>query len=508
MATVELDPDQTLYFIPESVGPRLAPWRSGSQHRVWYTSAFMPLFRLDPNNEPIPGVALTFDVNEDSTVYTVHLDPDAIFTDGTPVTASDIKELWEYSNQPGDHASHSLNRATVDLGAIKGMAAILEGVGDVADGIVVADDHTIRFEMDQPQVLFPEAMAKYSVGTVKVDQVKTDSDWEMHPIGVGSYTVTFDPDSKDVELNATANWWKEAPTIQKLVQRYSDDAQIRLIMFENFEVDVLFTAPTHHPSVYEPDHPLNELLNWIPSNSFFHYWFSATSPPLDDKNVRAAISYAVDMPRIVQAVFGASGALAESIILPGYKCYDADYKPLRQDIPRAKKLLAESSYGGPENLPTITIGLSASGVQWIRATEAIGAMLEENLGMDINIVVVERGQEKPPEANMFRSSGGAVYDPLSLINRYATRNDAGIAEDNPTLVSMLDELNAAKRADDPTRCDKLRAVDQQFIDNHYVIGAIQRNYMYIVRPWVQGFKSSWNTDFLDLHLMKISKRDN
>lgn len=52
------------------------------------------LTSLDQNSEPIPGVAETWDVSDDGTVYTFHLRDDAVWSNGEKITADDFVFAW------------------------------------------------------------------------------------------------------------------------------------------------------------------------------------------------------------------------------------------------------------------------------------------------------------------------------------------------------------------------------------------------------------------------------
>ena len=56
--------------------------------------------------------------NEDYTVYIMKLREDAIWQDGTPVMAAQIKAFWEHGAKPENIAAWG--GASLDLGEIKG----------------------------------------------------------------------------------------------------------------------------------------------------------------------------------------------------------------------------------------------------------------------------------------------------------------------------------------------------------------------------------------------------
>ena len=78
----------------------IKPWREGGGDRPFLMWAFMPAFLWDKSNELVQGFAMGYTVSEDGRSYTFHLNPDAVFQDGTPITADAYKRALEYGLRP------------------------------------------------------------------------------------------------------------------------------------------------------------------------------------------------------------------------------------------------------------------------------------------------------------------------------------------------------------------------------------------------------------------------
>src|SRR5262249_8347118 len=52
---------------------------------------FRPLLGIDANRKPSPGLARSWSVSPDGLIYELHLDPEASWDDGTPVTSDDVR---------------------------------------------------------------------------------------------------------------------------------------------------------------------------------------------------------------------------------------------------------------------------------------------------------------------------------------------------------------------------------------------------------------------------------
>jgi peptide/nickel transport system substrate-binding protein len=64
--------------------------------QIYLSSVYDRLVDLAPDNKTIePLLAASWDINDDQTQFTFHLDPAAKFADGSPVEAKDVKWSFE-----------------------------------------------------------------------------------------------------------------------------------------------------------------------------------------------------------------------------------------------------------------------------------------------------------------------------------------------------------------------------------------------------------------------------
>src|SRR6516162_9483018 len=61
---------------------------------------FRPLLGIDADRKPSPGLARSWTVSPDGLIYELHLDPDATWDDGSPVTSDDVRFTIERIRDP------------------------------------------------------------------------------------------------------------------------------------------------------------------------------------------------------------------------------------------------------------------------------------------------------------------------------------------------------------------------------------------------------------------------
>jgi peptide/nickel transport system substrate-binding protein len=116
----------------------------GATDFLHITRACLVEWSLGLDFETIPGLASSWDVNEDATVYTFHLREGIKWSDGEPYTAADIAFYVDSIAKNAD-----LNPAPPTFMSVGGVPA------DVA----MVDDYTVTFTFAQPNGLFPRFLA-------------------------------------------------------------------------------------------------------------------------------------------------------------------------------------------------------------------------------------------------------------------------------------------------------------------------------------------------------------
>ena len=484
------------------------PYREGGWGRMFMQWTAMQPMKFNKMNGLEPHLALSYELSSDGLTYTLSLDPDAIFQDGTPVTAADVKKAWEFGSMPEQQVSWG--GLVNNLKDVQGIEVVKTGEGTTASGLVAVDDHTLQIVLNKPDPVYPKKLAQWLMGVWKAAQAEQDPDWVEHPIGVGPFTVTADLDAKYIELQRTDNWWKDAPTIIKVELPAVPDKQTQMVMFENAEVDVIFSSPGFQAEPHDPAHKFHNLLYRIPYGGIYYYALDHSKPPLDDAYVRAAIAHGHDQNLIVKSVFGFGGIPAYGLVTPETACYmDESMNPgYEYDPELAREFLGKSKYADG-TIPPMLISLPAGyDDNWVRYTEAMQAQLKENLGLDLKIQVYERGQT-PPDSNFSRRSMGITTAdpayPIWLQGHSASPTNQSRSKFVDPELDKLIEIGESLGLNDPARCEAWQAAEKRFLEGYHLLPTIQVNYPYLAAPWVNNFDMSVNNDF-SLDVISLSER--
>ena len=480
------------------------PWREGGANRPWMPWVFMPAFLFDKDNELVQGFATGYSLSEDGKVYTLQINPDAVFQDGTKLTAEAVKLAWEYGMQPSQQVGWG--GSTLDMKLVKGGEAAIAGFSSGARGLVALDDETLQINLTQATPTWPHRIAVWLQGVFRSDVAsRTSDDFFLNPIGVGPYEAAIEPNSM-VTMRPAQYWWEERPIIPTVEILHITESQTQLIMFENGDLDVIYAMPGRQPAVHDPSHPMNKYLVRMPYGGLFFVRLDTFTEPFTDINIRKALAHAVDFDAVVREAYGPGGVRARSLLQPEIPCWDPDYKGYEYDLEKAKAYLAQSIYKTGENVPVIQI-VTRPGDTNVPALEAWQAAWKEHLNIDF--ILHESFPERviEPGINMYRDSWGAyVPDPGSLLDLVAHTKTPGTRHQNDTLDNFIDYANALP-LDDPNRCSTFQAVDRDFMESYYLLPIVGGNSQFLVQPWVQGFETSVSNDIGTLPFIKIGVKD-
>ena len=495
--------DQTIRYVTRGFG-RLNPAAEGGFGRFIISHMWMPFFIRDANHNLSPWLATGIDANDDQTVYTIHIHPDAIWNDGSPVLAQEAKVYWEYGLHPERCIGCYLSRFTgFDL--IEGAEAVINGEAEEVSGIVAVDDKTLEIRLTTADPLFPQRVALFDTGFVKVEDITGEDFSATAETRVnGPFMLQdWDVDEQKFEIVQNPNWWGDKqPLIERIIATPSADENISFIMWQNDEVDIVFFLTNVREQVEK------ETFTVIPYATNLFYTFWAGVEPLDDINVRRALVHAVDWRPAISAAWEGTrdDRFMSSLLTPELQCYTENNWPdFGFDPELAREELAASKYGGPENLPKIRISTGGQSPNYIRTAEIMVEQWKNNLGItDVEIRPgwLDAWGQDAELVNVRRQSLGAILpDPPNFLAghlaNYGDAERAGSVADDPELAEMIEALKGMSR-DDPAFCDMVQEAEARMLGHYPIIPMIWDPYGYNVKPRIKNFSTNVDNNWASL----------
>ena len=519
---ISLDSDQNFYLAVRSPADHVRPWKEGADQRIWMTSAFMPIFRFDSDNNVQPSVALDYVVSENQLEYTIFIDPKAIFTDGSKLNASHIKENLEFGSIPQQQVSWGALTSITRL--IFGCEDLINGLSDECIGLEVVDDHTLRIKLNQIFPTFPKELSKWLTGIQKIENVKQNPEWEKNPIGVGPFVVSWDRESGEVNLTRTSNHWIDySGTVSGVKVLPVQDSEKQLDLYSKSKLDLIIAGPSIQPSVHNMGSKYLTELHRIPYEGIFYYAFDVTKSPFDDLDFRRAIVSAVDVDQINRSVFGGKEKTSFGWLTPETICFNRDFQhPIPYDPNEAKKYFSSSKYntGDKLDIPTLRISQQYDRKDWVVWTQGFKAMVEFNLDVPVEILLEDeiyrdlinfgRYSQTITDADPNSILWKLSHPDSDVLNSQFGFNDNNLKEliENAGKIQVNSSGTGLKDADygREDRCKAFREIEMYLLRNAYGIPIINVNHHFLVKPWISGFKTSVNYDISSLPSIKILQR--
>lgn len=477
---------------------------------------FSGLVRVDVGAQLVPGIADTWEANEDLTSWTFNLNPDATFSDGTPITAEEVKWTWDWFTNP---ASNSIG-SDVIVSTVAGYDAVRNGEADSLEGIVVVDPQTITFNLTATDPVFLAKTGGYQTGVLKRENVESGGEeWWRTPVTSGIFKVTeYTPgDTGTMTLEPNEHWWRDPALLKQVHYQVVADPQTQQVMYDNNEIDSVTASPAEFSQALDPANERHEELFWQQVEATWYFGFFVERPPFDEVAVRQAFASAIDRGLLSSAILGGLYAPQTRILPPWFACGGDDQFLLTFDVERAQQLLAESSFGGPDGFPTTTIlvsepgGATAPGI-WGRMAQAIQQQLQENLGIEVEVIRKVYGsvQEQQEEARaidggvIFRLSFGvSLMDPsymARIVLTGASGNASGFSD------QRIDDLfaQAAVETDEDVRCDLFTQIDQIICEDAVFLSPFRGSSAAFFKPQVRGIAVNLGSFEAAIHKMYIA----
>jgi oligopeptide transport system substrate-binding protein len=477
--------DQVVVYLGgESTNPR--EYDPAATHGGGNKRLFGGLVSFDPEMNVVPDLAESWQV-EGGTIYTFTLRAGARFHDGRPVTAHDVVYSWERAADP------ELESDTVlaYLGDVVGVKEMREGEADHIVGIAAVDDHTLRVTIDAPKPYFLHKLTYPVAFVVDRANIAMGDDWYRTPNGTGPYRMVRWERFEVQIYERYEDYHLEPPAIPYVVNKLFAGVGIRL--YETGDIDVTGIGAWNVPRVLDPDDPLHPDVMTAVNLCTSFIFFDVEQPPFDDPKVRQAFTMAFDRQQYIDIVMEGIALPAKGLYPPGLPGYNGDLEGLPHDPARARQLLADSRYGGPEGLPPIVYTTGGIGSYVGSTAAALAEMWQRDLGITITVENLEpdKYQDKIDagyHGQIFSGGWCADYaDPENfadvLFHSDSMQNEGHYS--NPELDALLER--ARVEPDVTKRIEMYQQAEQMIVEDAPVLFTTHSLSYVLVKPYIKGY---------------------
>jgi peptide/nickel transport system substrate-binding protein len=273
-----------------------------------------------------PSLALSWK-NLDDTTWEVKLRPNVKFHDGTPFGAKDVKATFDRVLNPENKLTARGNHAKIK-------------------SVEVVDDLTVRFKTDGPYPLFVERLTAQVMQSEKVIREKGHEWMQENPVGTGPYKLVKWMKKQEHLLVRNDDYWGPKPAFKYVRIRIIPEQATQIAELVSGGVDIIKAVPPDQMDVINKSGQARTVTSPILRTAFIQLDQAGRSGPnpMTDKRVRQAANLAVDMDGIIKHVLNGLADRTATTVNPMAFGFDSSVKPYKQDLAKAKKLLAEAGF--------------------------------------------------------------------------------------------------------------------------------------------------------------------
>ncbi|MCC6945269.1 MAG: peptide ABC transporter substrate-binding protein, partial [Thermomicrobiales bacterium] len=258
-------------------------------------------------------------------------------------------------------------------------------------GIAAPDDQTLVINFAAPAPFFPTVASLWVFYPAQQELIEQGGeDWWKDPalqIGNGPFQMSGFEDTLEVSFVANENYWGGRALLDGIQYVYQGESSIAIEAFRAGDLDIVDVDPAQIPVVTaDPDLSGNVVQYAVAST--YQMNFNLTMEPFTDIKVREAFSLAFDRETYCGIIRNGDCTPTLSWIpagLPG--AIESDLFGF--DPEAAVAALAESSYGGPEGLPPITMYFNSNDTANTARAEWVAGQYRDILGVEITLAPTE-----------------------------------------------------------------------------------------------------------------------
>ena len=472
---------------PSSLDPAAAADNFSSQV---IQDLYEGLTRESSAGEVVPGVASSWDVDPTGTKYTFHLRPNASWSNGKHVEASDFVAAWQRVLDPKQGSPVSS-----ELRLLKGAAAIISGkLPPTTLGVVAQGSDVLVVILEQPAPYFPQILAHSAAFPIYSD-LSARSHIATSWVSNGPFVLSSWLPGTTIELKRNPAYWDRANVqIDNVDYQIAPDQNSQFAAYRAGQLDMTDTVPPNAIESLRKEHPQELVI--APLLGTAYYGLNLETEHLQGNlKLRKALSMAIDRRRLVDSLaLGQTPAFG--LVPPGtwnYEPQQWNWESLSDAdrIVEARRLYAEAGFSGGTPLRLRLLFNSSPSIK--QTAILVAAMWKEALGVDTILtdeefrVFLESRHDKH-KWDVIRLTWTADYNDassfLDILRADSSNNTPGYS--NPLFDKFLDQ--AANTPDSNIRRGLLASAERSMLDDYPIIPLYYLVSKRLVKPYVLGVK--------------------
>ena len=457
--TVQIGPN------PETLDPALNSAVDGGNMLI---TLFETLLIIDQDNKVQPGQAEKYEVSPDGLTWTFTMRDGLKWSDGTELNAKD----FEYTFKRIADTNVAAPYAETVIGMIEGYKDAIDSKNPEKLNVKASDDgKTLTIKLAYPCSYFDKIVAFGTMSPVQKATVEKNGDsWATKPetyVCNGPYTITEWTPSEKIVCKKNENYkggWDSSKIVNdKLTFLLLEDSSASYTAYTGGTAQLIKDVPTEEIPTLKKDK--KDEFNVDPILGTYYLSMNLNKAPFNNKNVRKALSLAIDRDYVANTVMQGTYTPAYNYVGTGVDDVDTgkflenskaanggktyiseDYKA---NLEEAKKALAEAGYPEGKGFPTITYSTNDAGYH--KAVAEYLQQVYKDLGITMNIDIVDWSSFTPKrragEYEMARNGWVMDYnDASNMIELFTSTNGNNDGKyNNPAFDKAMNDSKVADK---------------------------------------------------------------
>jgi peptide/nickel transport system substrate-binding protein len=297
------------------------------------------------DSSPVPGLADSWETSEDGLTWTFHLNEDAKWHDGKPVTSEDVAYTY---------------RRILD----EEQGLYIDAVRQI-ESIETPDKHTVVFKTGEPSVqmlnTYVYILPKHIWEDVPPEETKSFKNEPV--IGSGPFQAVEWKEGQFARLKTNPDYFRGTPKIDEIIFQFYDNDDTMVQALKNGDVDYIYNPPINLFKSLQNQDGIET--NSAPDPGFTELGFNlyeptpeaiqefdapkttTGNPALLDPLVREAINWSIDEEELTQKILRGEGIPGSTVVPPALAKYHLklDESEIQGfDTERSKELLKEAGW--------------------------------------------------------------------------------------------------------------------------------------------------------------------
>lgn len=505
--------DDTLHLAMNSEIVTMDAHRTTNDYLV-AMNVFDTLFSIEKKEDGTTEIANSlvesYNISEDGLTWHFTLKDGIVFSDGTPLSARDVKFTFERILTLPDSAQ------TDCAIIIDGAQEMLDGRADSLRGITVENERNFSVRLTAPFAGFSALLATPPT-VIYSEKLVTEAgeDFGVVPektIGTGPYIIKEwirgsglifeynplyrgpEPSAKRVEMKIME------PLVMNLAFQKGDLDILDCLYLDSAIVNAIYKTDIYRDHIVSVD---RMGLNFMILNEDI--------PPLDNIRVRKAIGSAIDRMSILKSIYDGDGKLEDGIFPTGCIGYNENNQGwLKYDPELSRKLLADAGFGNGFDLD---LYCDSSASDTVKNTLQIMAENLCDVGIRTHIRTIDHASYLDLRNSGKMSAFLALWlldynDPDNMIYPFfGSRANTKVRSNNYYNESVIERVAAAKTIVDETqRLEEYEALEKQIVqDDAAIVPMFSLKHLFVINDRVESFSphwAGWSESYFDRIILK------